>query len=287
MFYRAARMAAAPDGLRACTSADLSVDSARTDPAAGGGGWFRTSFILKSVASSDCALPNGSLGVQLFDATGDVLPADAFAGGPAPTPAVLLIQPGQLIRACALWAVVDGRAARPARLVLSLGHAVDDAADGISVSVAEVAVPRRPRPPSNRGLWRSGSYGFIEQVADAGTLATLTATMAAPTTAALGSVVRYAMTLTNPSSTPVPLTPFPDFAQLLHVKVPGRTAAGGSRGTLNCSQAPNRIEPGESVTFAYELGTAGRIPGSGVLIWYLLDGTYAAAQAQAELTLTT
>lgn len=123
-------------------------------------------------------------------------------------------------------------------------------------------------------------------MADPGALATLTATMTAPATVGAGTILRYSITLTNSAPEAVPLSPCPDFAHLLLVKAPGYRPIGGSRGTLNCREAPATIGPGESVTFDFEYDTAGHPPGYGVLIWRLSSGPVPAVSIQDRVTVT-
>lgn len=277
---------AAPDGLRRCTNADVRLESVRTDPTADGDGWLITTFVLRSVTSTDCSIPNGLVVAELVDDAGAALPVDSIPSGPAPSPYAFLVRPGQLIYGDARWAVYAGRAPRPARLVIYVYWRGDVANEGLSVSVTEIAIPAHPRQPSNRGPWRATSYGSIRSVTHPGSLASLTATVSAPATIVVGAVLRYSVTLTNPTTTAVPFSPCPDFIQRLDVIPSKHATTVGFRGTLNCGQAPNTISPGESVTFDYELDTTGQIPGPGRLTWNLLDGQTAAITAPTMLAVT-
>ncbi|MEP6852003.1 MAG: hypothetical protein ABJA87_05025 [bacterium] len=282
----AAPTVAAPAGLRHCANADLRIESTNTTAPAGAEGWLETDFVLRSVATSPCSVPNGFLNVELVSADGSPLPQDAIPVGGAVFPSALLVRPAQIVLGTAQWAVYEGRAPRPARLVINPDGGAGHPSDGLSVSVAAVAIPAHPRNPSNVGPWRATSYGTVDRVADPGTTASLTASVAAPATVAVGATLRYSVTLTNPTSTAVPLSPCPDFGQRLDVVPVKYATTVGSRGTLNCAQAPTTIGAGESVTFAYELDTTGEVDGPGALNWSLLDGSTAAVTARTDLTVT-
>lgn len=130
----------------------------------------------------------------------------------------------------------------------------------LRVPLASVTIPAHPRNPSNQGPWRSTAIGSIEAVTDAGTLASLTATVTAPTTIINGDVLRYTVTLTNPTATAVTLADCPDFVERLDV-TPLKTATTvGFRGPLNCAQAPKTVGAGQTVSFGFELATAGESP---------------------------
>jgi hypothetical protein len=282
----AAAKVAAPPGLRQCANTDLQLESGRTTVAADGDGWLKTDFVLRSIAATPCSVRTSFIDVQLVSANGTALPTDAIPHGGVVFPQALLLRPDQLISGAALWAVYEGRAPHPTRLVINPDGRAGGASEALSVSLAGVAIPPHPRNPSNRGPWRATSYGFIDKVTDPGTLASLTASVAAPATIVIGEILRYSVTLTNPTTTEVPLSPCPDFAQRLDV-VPAKYATTvGFRGTLNCAQAPKSIAPRDSVTFDYQLDTTGQIPGPGSLTWQLLQRSTAAVAAQTRLTVT-
>jgi hypothetical protein len=285
--YRAATRAVAPAGLRLCANADLRVESAHTSANDSGNGWLTTTFVLRSVAADPCSLGYGFGDIELFAADGTALPIDAIpSGGAAIAGSALFARPGQLISGTATWAVYEGRAPRPTRLVINLDRPAASADDPLSVSVAAVTIPPHPEDPSNIGPWRATSYGEFDQVVDPGTLASLTVAVSAPTTIVIGTNVRYSVTLTNPTSTAVPLTPCPDFAQRIDV-VPLKVATTVEyRGPLNCAPAPTTLAPGDSVTFDYQLDTSGEVPGPGTLTWQLVDGSTAAVTSNMRVELT-
>jgi hypothetical protein len=284
---RPARQAAAPAGLRPCVPADLQLESAHTIDDGSGDGRLRSKLRFRSVAMSDCAVPNGRLHVRLVDSAGVTLPRDRLSsGGPAPTPATLRILPGQLVFGELLWSLDTGYAPQPAHVVLYPGGDTGDVADAVLISIADLAIPAHQRRGVNHAGGRTTPCWYVDRVADPGALATRTAAMAAPAMVVAGEILCYSVTLTNPAPEAVPLSPCPDFAHLLHVKAPGNNSAGGSQGTLNCRQAPPTIGPGESVTFDFEYDTTGHPPGHAALIWRLSNGPVPAVSVQGQLTVT-
>lgn len=158
-----------------------------------------------------------------------------------------------------------------------------NATSDLRVPLGSVTIPPHPRNPSNEGPWRSTAIGSIEAVTDAGTLASLTATVTAPATITDGDVLRYTVTLTNPTDMAVTLADCPAFVERLDV-IPLKTATTvGFRGPLNCAQAPKTVGAGQTVRFHFELPTAGEIPGPGRLTWQLLAENFAASTATAYL----
>jgi hypothetical protein len=285
--YRAAARAVAPAGLRRCTNADLQVESAHTSAHGSGDGWLSTNFVLRSIAADPCSLGYGFVDIELFSAAGTALPIDfAPSGGGSIAGSELFARPGQLISGTATWAVYQGRAPRPARLVINPDGLAASANDPLSASLAAVTIPPHPVDPSNIGPWRATAYGTFDHVTTPGTLASLTAIVSAPGTIVIGTILRYSLTLTNPTNTAVPLTPCPDFVQRIDV-VPLKSATTVQvRGPLNCPPAPKTLAPGESVTFDYQLDTSGEVPGPGTLTWQLVDGSSAAVICNARLQVT-
>jgi hypothetical protein len=105
----------------------------------------------------------------------------------------------------------------------------------------------------------------------------LLATISAPPSATLGTDLAFAVTLTNPTPSPVALEPCPNYIMGLTMKV----KAGGVH-QLNCADAqghPLVIKPGGSVEFAMRLPLPspgpGAEPGSGDLTW-TMDGNVSA-----------
>ena len=280
----------APNGTRPCSSSGFVLVSSQTELAASNDGWLTTSFLLRSVAAASCSVPNGRIGIALLAGDGTTLPVDPVPiGGPILIPPQLLVRPGQLVAGVATWAVYAGRAPRPTALVIDPGAATVRTTDRLRVPLHGVAIPPHPRDPSNSGPWRSTSFGSFETVTDPGGVASLSARISAPSSVPNGSVLRYRVTLSNPTRTPVALDPCPTFVERVDVVAVKIPTTVGFRGSLNCPAAPKVIGAEESVTFAVELDTKGEILGGGRLSWQLADatGTRAAVTADAELTIRT
>lgn len=282
---RPALPTAAPAGLRPCVPADLHLESAHTVEDDSVRGRLRSKLRFRSVATSACAIPTTTLRVRLVDSAGVTLPRDPISGGPAPTPATLPIQPGQLVFGELLWWLDTGDATRPAQVALYPDGDTGDLADAVLISTADLGIHADERQTKPRAGADITPCWFVDRVAYPGALATLTAALGVPATVVAGDILRYSVTLTNPAPEAVPLAPCPEIAHLLHVKAPGN-APGGSRGTLNCRQAPPRIEPGESVAFDFDYNAIGLSPGHATLIWRLSNGPVPALYVQSPLTIT-
>jgi len=280
-----ARPIGAPAGVRLCSSADFTVVFGRTAIAPDAlAGWLTTSFVLRSTAQSPCSVSAYGIDVELVDANGGPLPDDVVRHGPPAFPSMLLVRPGQFVFGAVSWAWYDGRAPRPARLVIDpRGGAADSP---LIVSLAGVSIPPHPLNPSNLGLWRSGWFPQPPSVGVPGSLASLSATMHAPPTVANGSTVRYTVEVVNHTTAPVTFDQCPDIVQRLDVVPIKQSYTSGTRGPLNCASAPSTIAAGAGVTFAFELDTKGVVPGRGRLSWQLVLDSFPAVLATAELTVT-
>lgn len=274
----------APTGLRRCSNSDFFLIAGTTQRAASDDGWLSSAFVLRSTAATPCAVTDGLVEATLVDGAGATLPVDAVpTGGPPALLSMLEVRPGQLVSGTALWAVYQGRAPKPTHLVIDLSGQVGTTSP-LTIPVGSVTIPPHPRDPSNVGPWRATANGSINRVADPGTLASLTAALTVPATVRNGDVLRYTVTLTNPTTTPVNLTHCPDFTERLDV-IPSKVPTTiGFRGPLNCAQAPQAIGAGQSVRFAYELPTTGEVPGPAQLTWQLLAGSHAAVDVTTQLT---
>lgn len=155
---RPARQAAASAGLRPCSAADLRLESTRTIVDQSGNGRLRSRVMFRSVATTECAIPNGMLDVRLVDSAGATLPRDRSSGGPAPTPATLRVRPGQLVFGDMLWSLDAPPATQPAQVAIYPGWDTGDTADAIVISVADVALPAHPRQPPKHADGRTASY---------------------------------------------------------------------------------------------------------------------------------
>jgi hypothetical protein len=242
----AARSTPAPTNPPGCDGAELRLlpASARTAPTIEG--WL-TTFVLQFTGSSPCSMNPGYFGVTVTAADGATLPIDTMPTG-AGSSSLMLIRPHQLVFGSIRWAVNPGRPhPHPTQLIFNIGDS-PSAAQSISISVADVSIPPHPSSPSPQSAWGSTAYGLMTSAADPATLATLTAAVTAPATVRASSTLLYAVTVTNPTNTTVPLTGCPQFVEQLTV-VPLKTAITvGARGPLNCAYLPPAVTANSSVT---------------------------------------
>lgn len=270
----------APSNLRVCDGAELRLlpASARTAPTFED--WLITRFVLQDTGSSPCSMSPGYFSVTMISADGATLPLDGMpAGGGRWSP--MQIRPHQLAFGSIWWAVNEGNP-RPTHLTFDLGDT--PSAQPVSIVVAGVSIPPHPSSPDPQSPWRSTAYGEMISTADPGTLATLTVGVTTPATVRVPSTLRYAVTLTNPTTTGVPLTGCPQFVQQLSVVPLKYPTTVGAQGPLNCAHLPLTIAANSSVTLQMELDTTGQIPGPGQLTWQLLDHGHEAAARITEIT---
>lgn len=217
-------------------------------------------------------------GLNMTSADGTILPIDAVPTG-APHP-LLLIRAHQLVFGSIWWAVKSGRP-QPTHLSFVLGE--NPSVRPISISVAQVSLPPHSSNPDPENASQSTVYGLLTSAADPATLASLTATVTAPATVHVPAVLRYTVTLTNPTDTTVPLTDCPQFGEQLSVVPLKAPTTVGARGPLNCSALPQTIPANSSVTMQMQLDTAGQIAGQGGVTWQLLDHGHEATAADTSV----
>ena len=154
------------------------------------------------------------------------------------------------------------------RGTLGVGHVSLDTACGLSESEIGAAPPVPTSP-----------------VAAPGSPASLTAHSTIPAEVHAGADLRYTVTLTNPTATPVSLTPCPVYSESL---IGNKTALRMSY-QLNCAVV-SRIDPGTATTFAMELSVPLSFPSSGAKMFWWLDapsGPYTGRLLQVVGTSTT
>ncbi|AKJ28025.1 hypothetical protein [Caldimonas brevitalea] len=101
------------------------------------------------------------------------------------------------------------------------------------------------------------------------TLDALSVKLEAPATVARGQKLRYVVTLTNESASPLPLSPCPGYQQSLYVE----DRSVDSRHRLNCAGAGGQIAPHSSVSFEMQATVPADLAGEHVkLSWVLRDG---------------
>lgn len=117
-----------------------------------------------------------------------------------------------------------------------------------------IDAPKCGAPDSGGDIIRSGLWeprGTLPQSTRLPTAPTdaLTVTIDSPTEIPFGTPINYTVTLTNPTTEPISLSPCPKYRQ----------AAGESGtvseyyGVLNCAKAPKTVNPDQSVTFQMTL----------------------------------
>lgn len=268
----------APTNLRQCGGGqfELLPDSGRTTSTSGG--YLATTFVMQFTGSAACSMEPGFFGVDMIAADGSKLPIDTMPAGPAHEP--LRVGAHQLVFGVVSWSVAPGRAL-PTHLTFTLGN--NSSVLPASIPVADVKIPAHSSDHSPENAWQSTAYGLLTSVADAGSLASLTATIMAPATVRAPSVLRYTVTLTNPTTTSVPLVGCPQFDEQLSV-VPLKTPITvGAHGPLNCSMMPRAISAGSSVTMQMELDSKGEIAGDGGLTWQVSDSENHTVSASGEI----
>ena len=270
----------APSNLRECVGAELQQlpASGRTAPIFEG--WLITMFVLQYTGTSPCSMSPGYFGVTMTAADGATLPIDAMpAGGGRWSP--LQIRPQQLVLGSIWWAVNQGHP-HPTHLTFDFGDT--PSAQPVSIPVSDVSIPPHPTSPDPQSPWRSTAYGEVTSAADPATLATLTVGVTAPAAVRAPSTMRYAVTLTNPTNTAVPLTGCPQFVEQLSVVPQKVPITVGAQGRLNCTHLPPTIAAQSSVTMQMQLDTAGQVPGAGQLTWQLLDHGHEATALITQIT---
>jgi hypothetical protein len=265
----------APKGTKPCASQDLRLVSAQSAPDRLGSGWVTTDFSLQSTSAADCSVSAYGIPAVIVDEHGRVIPDDArFHGGGPRRPDAWLVRPGQMVAASVGWAHVRGQGPEPdALVVLPSSEAAPEPDARLSVSLKDVHAPPAPVNPSNLGPWRTGrGSGNVTSIADAGSLASLTASITGPISVAQGQTVTLTVNLANHTDRSVQLMPCPTVNLTLTV-VPAKVGiTTGTRGPLNCAAAPRSIPPGQSVRFAAQL-TARNVPnGDGAVVWTLTAG---------------
>jgi hypothetical protein len=279
------REIAASAGTHDCTSTDLTVVSAQSAPTTDG--WVTTTYLLRSVASANCAMRNSFMDVALVDATGTELPNDAgFPAGPVRSPDRLLVQAGELVSGEVNWARVKGLTSEPARLILLASDTPRAPANiGLSIPLTGITAPNHPTT-TNSVPWRAGAIAAPPEVIRPGSLDSLKAVMHVKSTAAKGALVRYTVELHNPTDVLVRLSPCPDFVEQVLVITDTDKSITAWGGPLDCADAPNAIAPKSSVTFAFELDTTTLAAGTRYLTWWLMVGNQILPRTRAQADIT-
>jgi hypothetical protein len=97
-----------------------------------------------------------------------------------------------------------------------------------------------------------------------------------PATVHVGEVLRYKVVFVNPAGGPtVPLEPCPTWTEIVAQapKVTHRPKIIERTGTINCDQAPTRVNPGEQITFEMERPIGSDTPpGAYQVYWQIHNG---------------
>jgi len=264
----------APPGTMPCRAHDLRLLATDTEPESGTG-WIETRLLLRSRGAASCYLDrNSDSAAILIDARGAELPNDLVFALPLIEPPHLLVSPGDYVTAGARWTRVAGRAPDPVRLRLPVGDG-----PARTVPLGPVAIPSGPTDLPAKARFRAGAAVSTPIVSRPGSLASLLAIARVPEAVRAGAGLRYRVELVNPTGQPVQVADCPTVLQQLSSN---RARPVGLRSRLNC-HAPFAVRPGERITFAFELSTAGIRPGRGLLTWSLVDADQAVLQATAQL----
>ena len=194
-----------------------------------------------------------------------------FGRGPARR---FLVPPSHELRSMLRWENYCGPKPDRVDLRLHIGDAVVKA-EALSLDTpdcpaaanfTEITGPRFRGPATARGTT---------------VYADLVASIAAPATVRAGDALHYRVTLTNPTSNPLPLDPCPAYSH-------GWKGDGGHANfptyRLNC--APQTIAAGQSVTFAMELAIPETATGDGALSWLLDPEAWNAPQVTVTTAVT-
>jgi hypothetical protein len=100
-------------------------------------------------------------------------------------------------------------------------------------------------------------------------LSQLNGSLSAPAEQVRGSTLHYTVTLTNPTATPIPLSPCPAYTQSIYAE--GKIASSTLR--LNCGAVGAQIAPNSAVSFDMQAQVPADLPAGGAkLSWKLEDG---------------
>ena len=262
----------APAGTPACSVGDLRSESVLTDPTATNG-LLVTRIVLRYAGQRGCGIDSRyGLVARLAAAGGAALPNDlVFIAMRQPSRRVL-VEPDDLLSAAVTWAWVEGRAATPAAIRLT----IDGGPAKLDLPL-DVPAASEPGPPGQR-LRAGAGIGPIS-VARPGSLGSLTMTLATPASVGRGNRLEYVLVLTNHTRNTVSLTGgCPDYIEQLHTAK--RTA--GFHGELPCGAQPEPIEPGASRTFEIALPT-GSLPAGPADLRLELRGSLGGTQGRLQV----
>jgi hypothetical protein len=255
---------AAP-GARACAAADVKVTAG---PAGAYRGQATQEIRIANTGSEACHLP-GFPGVQLQPT--DEAPQTVGASELAPQLASsrLDLAPGEeaivLLGTPGSCEAANGPQRRVSkRLQLALAGGGTRALDGVHIDTlcGRATVMRFERVQSE-------SAARATAMKIGGAVSQLTGSISAPDEASRGGVLRYTVTLTNPTAAPVSLAACPAYTQSVYAD--GKSLDTTQR--LNCGAAGGRIAANASVSFDMQVAVPAELgAGSGKLSWKLEGG---------------
>lgn len=249
---------AADTAAPACLASDL---SATTDGGGGAAGSWRIPVTITNTGAG-CALDLTSTDFGFVGTDGTHRTFGAIQPALTAVPAPVLESGGTLklnaglSEACSAGAAVTGSVKAYLKFA---GTAV--ALAGNELPADEAACVADPAPA-----------GQVEQVDPqqdpTGPLTTLRATVAVPASAGPGSTMTYTVTLANPTTTAVPLTPYPVYSEMVNAN----GVKTGATYQLNCDGL-SQIAPGKSATFQMMLSIPDTAPqGVAKLGWSISNG---------------
>jgi hypothetical protein len=256
---------AAPNSARACAAADVKVSAG---PAGAWRGQATQEIRIANTGTEACHLP-GFPGVQLQPANEAPQTVGASEQAPQLQSHRLDLAPGEEVivllgtpGSCEAANKPDRKVSK--RLQLALPGGGVKALDGVHVDTlcGRATVMRFERVQSE-GMARATA------MKTGGAISQLTGTISAPDEASRGGLLRYTVTLTNPTASPVSLAACPAYTQSLYSD--GKASDSSQR--LNCAAAGGQIPANGSVSFDMQVPVpASLAAGSGKLSWKLDGG---------------
>jgi hypothetical protein len=253
----------------ACAAADVQVAAG---PAGAWRGQATQEIRIANSGSETCRLP-GFPGVQLQPANEAPQTVGASEQAPQLASTPLELAPGEeaivLLGTPGSCDAANGPARKVSkRLQLALPGGGVKMLDGVHIDTlcGRATVMRFERV---QGEAAARAMAAAMAIPGAGAISLLTGAISAPDEASRGGVLRYTVTLTNPTAQPVSLAACPAYTQSLYAD----GASADSTLRLNCGGAGGQIPAKGSVSFDMQVAVpAGLAAGSGKLSWKLDGG---------------
>ena len=247
----AARASAAVQAARACRAADL---SAKAGNAGAYHGMANQEIILTNQGQDACFIPGPPA-------------AEVILGDGSRRPVTQASDPTVAHR-------LDLAAGQTAQFYLATPAGCAGADQPLVATQAELTLTTHERIAVT-GTWVNVRCGapvvamFYAGPAPAATVPAsgLTATIAVPSSVARGSVLRYLVTLTNPTNGAIALNPCPSYTQTMGTSP---TTAVHQTLVLNCAAMPT-IGAGASVVFEMQFAVPANFPSGGTKLGWFLE----------------